>query len=573
MTAARAVEGTRSAVLDEAHLGDVHGALGHLSERERLPRRRARARLAALAAVSGPGMLALLADNDAGGIATYAQAGQDQGTRLLWVLVLLFPVLVVNQEMAARLGAVSGVGHARLIFARFGRLWGSFALGDLLVLNALTLLTEMIGVRLAASLLGVSPRVAVVGSTLVLLAALATGSFRTWERVMYALMAVDVALIPLVVLSHAQLPLRDMGVPGFGSSSAGGNTVLLVIALAGTTVAPWQLFFQQATVVDKRITPRWLQYERVETVTGAVLMVAGAIAIVVVVAAAAAGTGAAGHFTDAGAVAHLLGARLGGAAQTLFAVVLLDGALLGAAAITLSTAYATSEVAGFRHSLHRTPDEAPAFYGVLAAMLAGAAGVALLPGVPLGLVTLLVQVLAGVLLPGATVFLLLLANDTQVLGPWVNGPWLNRIAATVVAALLLLSALLVVSTLFPHLWLGSIAPALTGLTAVVLLVVGASMRWGRQPWRDLEVDSQPGADRLPLHLVPSSRVVVLGRLRRSVDTPRQRRRRAWRMPPLDELKRPIMSRGRIVSLVTLRAYLLVAVLTLAVRGILLATGR
>jgi Mn2+/Fe2+ NRAMP family transporter len=330
-----AADAADSAVVDPAHLGDIKGAWGRLRVREATPPRSWRRHLAALAVVSGPGLLAMVASNDAGSIATYAEAGQDHGTRLLWILLLLLPVLVVNQEMAARLGAVSGVGHARLILARFGRFWSTLALGDLMLLCGLTLVTEFVGVRLAAGLLGLPARPAVVVCALALLVATLTGSFRRWERVMYLLIAVDIAMVPLGILGgggHAGT--RDLLVPGIGGPDS--DPVVLLIALAGTTIAPWMMFFQQSSVVDKRITPRWLGYERVDTVVGAVLMVAGAAAVMTVTAAAFEGTAQAGHFSDAGGVAQGLGSHLGASARVLFAVVLLDGALLGAMAVTLA---------------------------------------------------------------------------------------------------------------------------------------------------------------------------------------------------------------------------------------------
>jgi Mn2+/Fe2+ NRAMP family transporter len=145
--AARAAATT--AVLDEAHIGDIRGALGTISQHDVGARRGWGAKLLTLAAIVGPGLIVMVGDNDAGGVATYSQAGQNYGNSLLWVLPLLIPVLVVNQEMVVRLGAVTGVGHARLIKERFGRFWGMFSVGDLLVLDFLTIVTEFIGVDLA----------------------------------------------------------------------------------------------------------------------------------------------------------------------------------------------------------------------------------------------------------------------------------------------------------------------------------------------------------------------------------------------------------------------------------------
>src|SRR5579872_852093 len=150
-----------SAVLDEAHVGDIEGAFGTIRRTDVTPRRTWRRRFLTLLAVLGPGIIVMVGDNDAGGISTYAQAGQHYGYTLLWTLLLLVPVLIVNQEMVVRLGAVTGVGHGRLIIERFGRFWGFFSVGDLFILNFLTIVTEFIGISLAASYFGVSPYIAV----------------------------------------------------------------------------------------------------------------------------------------------------------------------------------------------------------------------------------------------------------------------------------------------------------------------------------------------------------------------------------------------------------------------------
>ncbi len=568
MRGSATVDVADSAVVDPAHLGDIQGAWGRLPVRELAPRRTRRGRLSALAVVAGPGLLAMVADNDAGGVAIYAEAGQDHGTRLLWMLLLLLPVAIVNQEMAARLGAVSGVGHARLILARFGRFWSGLALGDLVLLSVLTLITEFVGVRIAAGALGLPARPAVALSAAALLAATLTGSFRRWERMMYLLIAVDLAIIPLGILGgggHARL--SDLLVPGIGGPDE--EAAVLLVALAGTTIAPWQLFFQQSSVVDKRLTPRWLGYERIETVVGAVLMVAGAAVVMTVTAAAFTGTPLAGHFSDAGGVAQGIGAHLGGTARTLFAVVLLDGALLGGMAVTLAASYACSEVTGARHSLHRGPRQAPLFYGVIAAMIAGAAGVALLPGVAPGMLTVLVQALAGLLLPSATIFLLLLSNDTQVLGPWVNPPWLNWVASTVVAGLLLLSMLLVVTSVYPTIPLGTLSAVLGALAVGGLLAAGVLTGWGRRAWARAEFldTARPG-----IRVVGRGDLLVLPPRSRPV-TRLAQRRRIWRTPPLEELARPHLSRGRTVGILALRAYLIVAVCVVGLRGVLVLRGR
>ena len=172
----------RAAVLDTAHVGDIRGAFGTIRQGDIGPRSGWWARLTTLLAILGPGLIVMVGDNDAGAFGTYTQAGQNYGTTLLWTLLLLLPVLYVNQEMVLRLGAVTGVGHARLILERFGRFWGAFSVIDLFLLNALTIVTEFIGISLALDYLGVPRLVGVAAAAVLIMAAASTGDFRKFER-------------------------------------------------------------------------------------------------------------------------------------------------------------------------------------------------------------------------------------------------------------------------------------------------------------------------------------------------------------------------------------------------------
>jgi NRAMP (natural resistance-associated macrophage protein)-like metal ion transporter len=283
----------RRNALDRAHIGDIEGALGTVHAFDTGPRLSTRRKLGTLLAVLGPGLVVMVADNDAGTISVFAQAGQNHGMGLLWVLAALCPALYVTQEMVARLGVVTGSGLARLTLERFGKLWCAFSLADLLILNVATLVTEFIGVALAFSYFGVAKSISVPAAGALLVAVTTSGSFRRWERAMYLMIAADLALIPLALLSHARPGRVAAGlIPALGGGSA-TSTLLLLIALVGTTIAPEQLFFQQSNVVDKRITSRWLGYERADTALGAALFAAGAGAVLVISATVLSG----GHGT------------------------------------------------------------------------------------------------------------------------------------------------------------------------------------------------------------------------------------------------------------------------------------
>src|ERR1700726_4245712 len=224
---ATGAQAIHTAVLDNAHLGDIHGALGSIAEDDFAPRSTLSARLKTLLAILGPGLIVMVGDNDAGAFGTYTQAGQNYGTTLLWTLVLLIPVLYVNQEMVLRLGAVTGVGHARLIFERFGKFWGAFSVGDLLILNALTIVTEFIGVSLALGFLGCPKVIAIPAAAVLLFAVVAGGSFRRWEGLMFLLIAVNVLIIPMVLMARPTLKGTAAGlVPQF---PGGLNYTLLLL--------------------------------------------------------------------------------------------------------------------------------------------------------------------------------------------------------------------------------------------------------------------------------------------------------------------------------------------------------
>jgi Mn2+/Fe2+ NRAMP family transporter len=252
--------------------------------------------------------------------------------------------------------------------------------------------------------------------------------------------------------------------------------MLLITAIVGTTVAPWQLFFQQNYVIDKRISPRFISYERADLWIGILFVMIGAVAMMAFTAATFAGQPEFGQFSDAGGVASGLGKYGGAVPAVLFALALFDACIIGASAVSLATAYAVSDVLDLRHSLHRKPTEAKGFYAVYCGLVALAAALVLNPGTPLGLLTNAVQTLAGVLLPGATVFLLLLSNDKAVLGPWVNGRWLNLFTGGVIVVLVLLSIILTASVLYPQIGSETIIAILVAgsVTALVIYLVNPS---------------------------------------------------------------------------------------------------
>ncbi len=525
-------------------LGDIRGALGSLRRDDVGPRNGWGHRLRTLLAILGPGLIVMVGDNDAGAFSTYAQAGQNYGTTLLWTLALLIPVLYVNQEMVLRLGTITGLGHARLILQRFGKFWGAFSVIDLLLLNALTLVTEFVGISIGLGVLGVPKSWGIAAAALLVMAAAGTGDFRRFERFALTLVLGSILLLPIFLMAHPPLGAvaRDFLVPQFPPHAQLADVMLLIIAIVGTTVAPWQLFFQQSYVIDKRISARFINYERVDLIIGIAIVIFGAAAMIAFCAQAFSGTADFGHFTDAGGISAGLdrfsGSRVPG---VLFALALIDASIIGAAAVSLSSAYAVGDLFAMRHSLHESPRRAMRFYAIYCILIAGAAALVLVPNVPLGLLTNAVQTLAGVLLPSASVFLLLLCNDRELLGPWANGMKLNVLTTIVVGVLVLLSLILTAAVLFPGMDGVAVACILGGGAALGVaafaLVALRSRRHGPRP-------------------TPSPKI----------------QRSAWRAPSLEALGPLRLTPSRRLWMLVLRAYLIIAVVMVIVRVTQTALG-
>jgi Mn2+/Fe2+ NRAMP family transporter len=539
----------RTAALDEAHIGDINGAFGTIRHGDHGPRIGWRARVTTLLAILGPGLIVMVGDNDAGAFSTYTQAGQNYGTALLWTLMLLIPVLYVNQEMVLRLGAVSGVGHARLILERFGKFWGAFSVIDLFLLNALTIVTEFIGISLAFDYLGLPRNVGVLGAAVLVMVAVSTGDFRRFERFAVLLVFGSLLLVPVILLVHPPVGqlVRDFVVPQMPAGAPLNEVMLIIIAIVGTTVAPWQLFFQQSYVVDKRITPRFIKYERLDLWIGIAFVMIGAVAMMGFAAEIFSGHPEAGNFADTGAVAAGLEKYAGRLPAVLFTLALIDACIIGASAVSLSSAYAIGDVLSLRHSLHRKMHDAKGFYGVYFGVILLSAVLVLTPGTPLGLLTNAVQALAGVLLPSATVFLLLLCNDRAVLGPWVNSRGLNLFTGAIIAALVMLSMILTLAVLFPDISETEIVGILIGGGVLAIVVaIGARLTEPVLVPTKAALDSVAPAEQL------------------------RRDRNTWRMPPLGELPPVRLTTLNRIWLIVLRGYLIVAAGLVLVRIVQLA---
>ena len=402
--------------------------------------------------VFGPGLIVMEADNDAGAVSTYVQAGGQYGLHLLWLLAVLLPICYFVQEMVARLGIATGKGHAAMIYERFGTWWGRFSLFDLLAVNFLTLITEFAAISLALSALGVSPSISVPVSAIGLTLMVVTGSYLRWERIVIALCLMDLAWFVLAFMMHPHWATvaHNSVVPTMPMGGITSSLVFLVIAIVGTTIAPWQLFFQQSCVAEKRLRFADLKWARLDTLIGATftVLVAGAMMLV--------GNYGFEHripFQDPAQVAVALGPITGNFVRNGVLLLMVNAAVLGTTAISLASAWAYGEVKGWEHSLHKKLWEAPGFYATYMACIGTAAAIVLIPHVPLQLVIISVQVFAGLILPSAIIFLQLLLNDRELLGDrWVNRPWNNVINWAIIGVLFALSLLLAAQVMLPSLF-------------------------------------------------------------------------------------------------------------------------
>ena len=401
--------------------------------------------------VFGPGLIVMVADNDVGAVSTYSQAGAQYGTHLLWVVLLLLPVTYFIQEMVVRLGIATGQGHAAMIYQRFGKWWGLFSLVDLELVNFLTLVTEFAAIDLALNKMGVNPLVGVPLAAVALILITLSGSYRRWERTVVFLCLLDLAWFYIAFAMKPALgpALRNAFVPSIPQSGITSDLTFLVIAVVGTTVAPWQLFFQQSCIADKKLRFSDVRWARLDTFVGA--------CITVTVAGCMMLAGNASHmhgfnFTDPAQMAVDIGTFAGPVMRTLILMMMINAAVLGTTAISLSSAWAYGEVRGWPHSLQLPFSKAKGFYIVYTLCVAAAAGLVLIPRAPLQLIILGVQVLAGVMLPSAIIFLQLLLNDKELLGSYANKPWNNFVNWTIIIVLFGLSLVLAAQVAAPNLF-------------------------------------------------------------------------------------------------------------------------
>jgi Mn2+/Fe2+ NRAMP family transporter len=400
----------------------------------------------------GPGILVMLGENDAPSMLSYAATGSNFGIGFFLPFVLLtFVMAYITQEITVRLGAISKAGHAELIYRRFGRFWGNFAMIDLLFTNFLTLVTEFVGMVAGAGFFGVPGYVAVAGGILVITGAYSFRRYWSWERTVLALAMFNLIFIPVAVMSRPNWGAVASSFFTFKPLPGGLNatTILILLSDIGATITPWMLFFQQSSVVDKGLSMHDVNHGRMDTAFGALLAAVAAIATIIATAPLFAHHMDASQF-GAAQFAQALVPYVGHFGSALFALGILEAGLVAATTISTSSAYAYGEVRRRAASLNQSFQEAKSFYGILFASLMVAGGVVVIPGFPLIYIVLVVNVLAVLTMPPAIAFLLLLVNDHEVMGEHRNTWLLNALGIGVAVFVSLAGLLYALSAIFPN---------------------------------------------------------------------------------------------------------------------------
>ena len=403
------------------------------------PRRRLQPRL--ILAAMGPGMVAALAGADAGGVATYSNAGALFGFHQLWTVPVMCFLLIVAQETAARMGCVTGKGLASLIREQFGVRLSALAMLALLISNTTVTLSEFAGIASALALFDVPPVVSVPVAALAIWLLTMSGSYRRIEKVLLAIACVFVTYIIAGVMVGPDWgeALFDTVVPHIHATP---QYLSLLVASVGTAIAPWMLFLAQSNVVEKNAQADDLPYQRIDTVTGAVA--ASVISWFIILTTGAVLNPAGIQVSSAEAAAAALAPLVGDYAEALFGAGLTGASFLAACVLPGITSSAVCEAFGWERGADRSWAEAPAYRGIITAVIAVSAVVVLLPNVNLFGIMMVAQVINGVLLPVLLVFMVLIASDKHVMGRYVNGRAWNALTWLTVVAVVVLTVIMFV---------------------------------------------------------------------------------------------------------------------------------
>jgi Mn2+/Fe2+ NRAMP family transporter len=432
-----------------AHGATVPGSLTHedlVRSNDRLRVHNARSnrrRWYLLWLLVGPGILAMLGENDGPSMISYATSGAAYGIGFFLPFILItFAMAVVVQEMCMRVGAVTHRGYGQLVLERYGRLWGWFTAGDLVITNLVTLIAEFVAIRVGLSYFHLGPGVAALLGVVLVLFTMSGGRYWRWERIVLGLAIFNGLFLVAALLTGPSWGAIGHATATFSPFPHGSlNTLLLlVVSTIGATVTPWMIFFQQSASADKGMTPADIRHGRIDTVVGGILAaVFGCGALIAGAALFGHGGASISGLAGAGfpaALRHISGNAIG----TLFALGLIEAGAVAVLTISASTGYAVGECVGAPHSLNNSTRGAALFYAAYLGAAMIAAAIILIPGAPLLSIALNANVLATVLLPVTLVFMIMLANDRELMGRWANGVLNNQAAIAIVVFISLCGA-------------------------------------------------------------------------------------------------------------------------------------
>jgi Mn2+/Fe2+ NRAMP family transporter len=418
---------------------DVQRAQDRLRVRKARESKNPLSRLWLLFLLVGPGILVMLGENDGPSMLSYSATGATYGIGFfIPFIVLTFAMAFIVQELTVRLAAVTHRGHAELIFDRYGPFWGWFSMIDLAIGNFLTLVVEFIAIQSGLGYFGIPTPIAVGIGLALSIGVMLSRNYWTWERIALLLAGFNCLFIPVALLarpdwgqvSHAMITWQPFPAGGINQ-----NLLLFIMADIGATVTPWMLFFQQSALKDKGLTPKDIPQSRIDTAVGAVLAAAFGIAAVVACSVLYTNHVDTSNFSSgafaAAQFAQALEPYTGHLGATIFALAILESGLLATITISSSSAYAFGEVTGAAASLNRPLKEARGFYAVMILGAALAGLIVVIPNAPLTLIVLVVNVIATLAMPPALIFLILLVNDREVMGEYVNSQIANVLAVGV----------------------------------------------------------------------------------------------------------------------------------------------
>lgn len=403
-------------------------------------------RIALFLAVVGPGLITSNVDNDAGGITTYSVSGAQLGYALLWTIIPLTIALYVSEEMCARMGVATGKGLSDLIREEFGFRSTFFVMLAGLAVDFSNTVAEFAGVAASMMIFGVSKYIAVPIAAIFVWLLVVRGTYRQVEKVFLVACVFYASYVASAFLAKPNwaLAAKATFIPEIHMNA---GYLLVLTALIGTSVAPWQFFYLQAGYVEKKVGPRQYKHARLDVLVGSITCMAVVFFIIVCTAATLNASGHT-HITDAAEAASALGPLAGKWAGTLFAFGLLNASLFSASVLPLSTAHVICEGLGFEAGIDHKFRDAKAFYGLYTALIVAGGGVILIPGAPLLKILVLSQVANGIWLPFVMVLILLLINRKELMGKYVNGRFFNVVAWVISIALIIVTAALAYVTLF-----------------------------------------------------------------------------------------------------------------------------